>query len=146
MHTQSRPVAARRDLHMCYQTMLLRHRADRPRGHFAPCFSSGVAPAPFSPPTTFTLSSSLFWLCPGIFLDLAQADFSCGTAPTSAGVSQSHKGHRDSPVPPAPTRVREKPEPEVSVLTSLVLAPRETSREGEQHIQQEGNNLGYATT
>lgn len=33
------------------------HRADRPRGHFAPVFSSGESPVPFSPPTTFTLSS-----------------------------------------------------------------------------------------
>lgn len=32
------------------------------------------------------------------------------------------------------------------MLTLLVLALREASREGEQHIQQEGNNLGYATT
>lgn len=54
MHTESRPVAALRDLP---HVLPNQHRADRPRGHFAPCFSSGESPALLPPPTTFTLSS-----------------------------------------------------------------------------------------
>lgn len=108
MHTQSRPVAARRDLHMCYQTTELIDLGGTSLLAFlleSPC-------SLFSPPTTFTLSSFVLAL-PGHPFGPGSSRFQLwNSPPTFAGLPQSHKGHRDSPSPPAP-RVGEKPEPEV---------------------------------
>lgn len=107
MHTQSRPVAARRDLHMCYQTTELIDLGG----------TSLLAFLLESPCSLFTTHHfHLELVCSGFARTsfwpwFQQIPAVAQSPPTSAGLSQSHKGHRDSPSPPAP-RVGEKPEPE----------------------------------